>query len=64
MQAFKKGFNAIFPISSLAPFTHSSCSEEELETMVCGINCNEAEWTNKEELMKNIDPEHGYNRNS
>lgn len=64
MQAFKKGFNAIFPIASLAPFTHSSCAEEELETMVCGINCNDPEWTSKDELSKNVEPEHGYNRSS
>ena len=60
--AFKKGFNAIFPISSMAPFTHSSSSEEELETMVCGIKCNDSEWQNKEELMKYIVPDHGYTR--
>ena len=32
--------------------------------MVCGIKCEDPEWTNKEELMKNIVPEHGYSRNS
>jgi len=37
VQAFKKGFNAIFPIVSLQPFAHSCSSEEELIEMVCGI---------------------------
>jgi hypothetical protein len=64
VQAFKKGFNAIFPISSLAPFAHSGSQEGELETMVCGIKCNDAEWQNKEELMQNIEPDHGYTRQS
>jgi hypothetical protein len=44
VQAFKKGFDSIFPISSLAPFTHSSSAEGELETVVCGIGCSEPEW--------------------
>ena len=64
VQAFKKGFNAIFPIASLAPFTHSSSQEGELETMVCGIRCNDAEWQSKEDLMQNIEPDHGYTRQS
>lgn len=51
VQAFKKGFNAIFPISSLAPFTHAGSEEGELETIVCGIGCDGAEWRSKEELM-------------
>jgi len=62
VQAFKKGFNSIFPISSLAPFTKSS--EEEIETMVCGIGCNDGEWQDKEELAKNIKPDHGFTRKS
>lgn len=60
MQAFKKGFNAIFPIASLAPFTHSSSQEGELETMVCGIKCHDAEWLNRDELMQHIQPDHGF----
>jgi len=39
VQAFKKGFNAIFPISSMAPFLHSSSTDEEIETIVCGQKC-------------------------
>jgi len=46
LQAFKKGFNAIFPIYSLQPFTHSSSSEEELESMVCGIQCKDSDFQN------------------
>ena len=64
VQAFRKGFNAIFPISSLAPFTHSSSEEGELETMVCGIRCNDPEWRSKDDLMKYIEPQHGYTRSS
>ena len=64
VQAFKKGFNAIFPISSLAPFARSSSQEGELETMICGIGCNDSEWQNREELMKTIEPDHGLTRKS
>lgn len=64
VQAFKKGFNAIFPISSLSPFTHSNSAEEELENIVCGIKCTDSEWQNKEELAKNIEPDHGFHRKS
>ena len=64
VQAFRKGFNAIFPISSLAPFTHSSSEEGELETMVCGIRCDDPEWRSQENMMKVIEPAHGYTRNS
>lgn len=64
VQAFKKGFNAIFPISSLKPFTISSNAEEELEKMVCGVSSRDPEWKNREELILNIQPDHGYTRNS
>ena len=64
IQAFKKGFNSIFPINSLLPFIHSSSSEDELETMICGIKCKDEEWQNQEELMKYIQPDHGYTRQS
>ncbi len=33
VQAFKKGFNQIFPVDSLRPFASSSI---ELEDMICG----------------------------
>jgi E3 ubiquitin-protein ligase TRIP12 len=64
VQAFKKGFNAIFPISSLAPFTHAGSEESELENIVCGIGCDGPEWRSKEELMQNVQPDHGYTRSS
>jgi len=64
VQAFKKGFNAIFPISSLKPFTLSSSAEEELEKIVCGVSSRDPEWENREELIRNIQPDHGFNRNS
>jgi hypothetical protein len=64
VQAFKKGFNEIFPISSLSPFLHSSCAESELENVVCGIRCGDSEWLNREELSKNIEPDHGFDRKS
>jgi E3 ubiquitin-protein ligase TRIP12 len=64
VQAFKKGFNEIFPISSLSPFLHSSCAESELENVVCGIRCGDVEWLNSEELSKNIEPDHGFDRKS
>jgi hypothetical protein len=54
VQAFKKGFNAIFPISSLKPFTLSSSAEEELEKIVCGVSSHDPEWENREELIRNI----------
>ena len=54
VQAFKKGFNAIFPISSLKPFTILNNAEEELEKMVCGVNSRDPEWKNRDELILNI----------
>jgi len=48
VQAFKKGFNAIFPIHSLQPFAHSCSSEEELIEMVCGIMCKDKDFQNEE----------------
>jgi E3 ubiquitin-protein ligase TRIP12 len=62
VQGFKKGFNSIFPISSLSSFLHSSSSEEEIEKIVCGMRCQG--WDDMETLKKYIIPDHGYNRNS
>jgi E3 ubiquitin-protein ligase TRIP12 len=62
VQAFKKGFNSIFPISSLSPFLHASSSEEEIEKIVCGTRC--ANWGDTEQLKKFINPDHGLTRNS
>ena len=63
ISAFKKGFNSIFPISSLAPFCHSTSDGADLEQIVCGSNSKDADWT-QETLKKNIDPDHGYTRMS
>ena len=64
VQAFKKGFNSIFPISSLQPFVHASSKEDEIQQIICGQPCRGPEWTNSEELMKYIEPDHGYNKKS
>lgn len=42
IQAFKKGFNQIFPVDNLKPFAANST---ELEDMICGTQRNEEEWT-------------------
>ena len=42
-QAFKKGFNQIFPVDNLKPFASNSM---ELEDMICGTQRNEDEWSN------------------
>ena len=63
VSAFKKGFNSIFPISSLAPFCHASCDGGDLESIVCGSASTAADWS-AEALTKHIDPDHGYTRKS
>jgi len=63
VSAFKKGFNSIFPISSLAPFCHSSSDGSDLEQIVCGSASKDADWT-QESLLKHIEPDHGYTRKS
>lgn len=50
VQAFKKGFNQIFPIHSLAPFTQSCSSDEELIEMVCGATCKDKDFCNEDQL--------------
>lgn len=60
LQAFKKGFNSIFPIDTLKPFSTSN----ELEDMICGVQKNEDEWTNIGKLMENVIPAHGYHTKS
>lgn len=67
VQAFRRGFNSIFPISSLQPFAQQGSSQEELELLVCGMPCTGAadhEWTNSEEQARFIEPDHGYTRSS
>jgi E3 ubiquitin-protein ligase TRIP12 len=48
----------------LKPFTLSSSAEEELEKIVCGVSSRDPEWENREELIRNIQPDHGFNRSS
>jgi hypothetical protein len=61
LQAFKKGFNQIFPIDCLLPFDSSS----ELESMICGtLSRNESDWSDKAILYDNIKPDHGYYNDS
>lgn len=64
IQAFKKGFDAIFPISSLRPFTHPQKDDGELEMMICGVGCNGPEWSSKQDLMEHVIPDHGYTQGS
>ena len=42
LQAFKKGFNHIFPYDNLRPF---SATPHELEDLICGTARNHEEWT-------------------
>jgi E3 ubiquitin-protein ligase TRIP12 len=60
LSAFKKGFNSIFPIESLKPFSTTS----ELEDMICGTQRNEEEWTNGESLLLCIKTAHGFHHKS
>jgi hypothetical protein len=53
IDAFKKGFNRIFPIDKMKCFSY-----EELEQIVCG-SMKDEEWT-EEVLFENIVPSHGY----
>ena len=63
VRAFKKGFDAIFPISSLKPFLGSGGSASaELEALVCGTGCNDPEWQDREKLSQLIEPVQGYTR--
>lgn len=32
--------------------------------MVCGVSSRDPEWKNREQLILNIQPNHGYTRNS
>ncbi|KAL7265164.1 hypothetical protein ACSBR1_003011 [Camellia fascicularis] len=55
MQAFKSGFNQVFPIKHLQVF-----SEEELERLLCG----EREFWTSNELLDHIKFDHGYTSSS
>ena len=60
LQAFKKGFNMIFHIDTLKPFS----TQLELEDMICGTLKNNEEWSNLQKLMENVVPAHGYHSKS
>lgn len=60
ISAFKKGFNSIFPIESLKPFS----SAVELEDMICGTTKNDEEWKNPSLLMESVVPSLGYHSKS
>jgi E3 ubiquitin-protein ligase TRIP12 len=55
-EAFKNGFNKVFPIDNLKCFTSS-----ELEEVICG--CSQENW-DYDLLSENIIPNHGYDKNS
>ncbi len=55
VDAFKKGFNIVFPITSLNCFT-----SDELSDMLCGSNNNE-NW-DYNTLYESIIPNHGYTK--
>ena len=56
-QAFRKGFNQIFPVESLRPFSQNSM---ELEDIICGTQRNEEEWNSALKLSEFIVPAHGF----
>lgn len=60
LSAFKKGFNSIFPIDTLKPFSTAT----ELEDMICGVQRNDEEWTNIARLTESVVPAHGYHTKS
>ena len=58
VNAFRKGFNSIFPVDTLKVF-----STHELEEMICGTDSNE-EWKSIDSLSECIHPAHGFTINS
>ncbi|KAA8516515.1 hypothetical protein F0562_016979 [Nyssa sinensis] len=56
VEAFKSGFNQVFPIKHLEVFT-----EEELERLLCG---ERDFWTQSNELLDHIKFDHGYTASS
>ena len=57
VNAFKKGFNSIFPIESLKCFSH-----QEIEHLVCGEH--DLDWTDISRLQDVVTPNHGYHAKS
>ena len=60
VQAFRKGFNSVFPVETLNSFS----TQIELEDMICGVSRNNEEWTNAQRLADNIAPSYGYHSKS
>ena len=56
IEAFKNGFNKVFPINTLKCFTST-----ELEEIICG--CSNESWE-YETLLSNTIPNHGFDKNS
>lgn len=54
MDAFKVGFNKVFPIQKLSSFT-----PEEIKMMLCGDQC--PRWT-KEDLIRYTEPKLGFTK--
>ena len=60
INAFKKGFNKVMPISMLNIF-----KAQELETLICGEGYDMAvEWTDANKLSELISTAHGYTNKS
>jgi len=57
LNAFKKGFNSIFSVTSLSCFSYI-----EIEELICGENPEE--WTDVHKLAELIVPAHGYHQKS
>jgi len=60
LQAFRKGFNLIFPLETLKPFSTAN----ELEEMICGVQRNDEDWQNIARLKESVVPAHGYYQDS
>ena len=56
MDAFKKGFNLVFPIEKLGPF-----SPNEVKSMLCG---DQSPVFTREDIIKFTEPKLGYTRES
>jgi len=56
IEAFKSGFNKVFPITNMKTFSSS-----ELEDIICGSSNEKWDY---ESLIENIIPAHGYHKNS
>lgn len=57
--AFRKGFNAVFPIEMLRSFQF-----DDLENLICGLVGPDEEWRDANFLKTVILPSHGYEKES